>query len=156
MFPSWSVIHGLALTMTVKNAPIMKNVPVRKPVLSLVVVMGVAMTAACGADSSTEPPLPSRSIEVVAVDYDFVVRRPPDIVAGEEITFVLTNQGSEPHEMQLLDERGRQLGAVPAIAPGTRGELTYRFERAGVHQIICDIEDHLTLGQRKFFEVTSQ
>jgi uncharacterized cupredoxin-like copper-binding protein len=150
------VIDGTTPTMTTKNEPIMKNVPVRKLVLPLVLVVGVAIAAACGADSSGEPTSPSRSIQVVAVDYDFVVQRPPDIVAGEEITFVLTNQGTEIHEMQLLDERGRQLGAVPAIAPGDRGELTYRFERAGVHQIICDIEDHLTLGQRKFFEVAAR
>jgi uncharacterized cupredoxin-like copper-binding protein len=134
----------------------MKNVPVRQLLRPLVLVVGVGMAAACGADASGEPPSPPRSVEVVAVDYDFVVQRPPNIAAGEKITFVLTNEGRDVHEMQLLDDQGRQLGAVPAIAPGDRGELTYRFERPGVHQIICDIEDHLTLGQRRFFEVASQ
>jgi uncharacterized cupredoxin-like copper-binding protein len=141
--------------MITKNAPIMKNVAVRQLIRSLVLVALIGVAAACGSDSSGVPALPPRSIEVAAVEYDFVVDRPPGIVVGEEITFVLTNRGDMVHEMQLLDEQGRQLGAVPALAPGGRGELTYRFERAGLYQIICDIEDHLTLGQRKFFEVTS-
>jgi uncharacterized cupredoxin-like copper-binding protein len=135
----------------------MKNVPVRQLVRSLVLVVLVGLAAACGGgDSSAVPALPPRSIEVVAVEYDFLVQRPPDIVAGEEITFVLTNRGDEVHEMQLLDEQGRQLGAVPAIAPGDSGEMTHRFEGTGLYQIICDIEDHLSLGQRKFFEVASR
>jgi uncharacterized cupredoxin-like copper-binding protein len=119
--------------------------------LSLVVLTAVA---ACADDNSaTGPTTPPRTIAIDTVEYDFLTDAPPDIVAGETITFVVTNIGEMPHEMQLLDDQGRQLGIVPALPPGGQGELTFRFEEAAFYQIICDIDDHLSLGQRKVFEV---
>lgn len=136
------------------HAGIGENVRVRHLARLLVpVALATSFTVACSSDDASNTS-EARIIDVVAVEYDFLTTAPPDIVVGETITFTLTNEGDMIHELQLLDEQGRQLGIIAAIAPGDSGELTHRFERAGLHQVICDIEDHLTQGQRKVFEVT--
>jgi uncharacterized cupredoxin-like copper-binding protein len=38
--------------------------------------------------------------------------------------------------------------------PGSADTVTVTFDEAGSYQIICDVDDHLSRGQRAVFEVT--
>jgi uncharacterized cupredoxin-like copper-binding protein len=52
--------------------------------------------------------------------------------------------------MQLLDANG---WLIERIAPGASGEVVVGVDEPGVYSLICDINDHLTRGQRSSFTV---
>jgi hypothetical protein len=51
-----------------------------------------------------------------ADEYKYVLDDPADIRVGDEVTFVITNSGHLPHDVQITDASGRQL-AVPDPVP---------------------------------------
>ena len=89
----------------------------------------------------------------VATEYAFSGDQGEDIVAGETIQFIVSNAGELIHEMQVLDADGKLLGRTGEIAPGGRDQVTVEFAEPGVYQVICDVDDHLSRGQRAPFEV---
>lgn len=118
------------------------------------------MLAACGSDDSSDessavlsPDDVSQTVEFTAFEYDFGADAATTIAAGEVVRFRLTNVGVIDHEMRVLDDTGRLIDEIPRLAPGASGEVLIRFESAGQYQLICDIDDHLTLGQRAIFSV---
>lgn len=123
-------------------------------VLSVMSMATLTTSGCASSDAGEGNDDPPRVVEITAVEYDFLTERPPDITVGETITFVLTNAGAMAHELQLLDDQGRRLAMIDAIAPGGTGRATHRFDRAGLYQVICDLDDHLSRGQRKVFQVT--
>ena len=42
---------------------------------------------------------------------------------------------------------------IERLAPGASGDVLLQFESAGQYQPICDIDDHLTRGQRAIFSI---
>ena len=94
-----------------------------------------------------------RSIAVTATEYDFNAEAGIEIVAGETIEFEVTNVGDVTHEMQVLTGDAKTLGRTPEIAPSQSGTVTVTFDEPGVYQVICDIDDHLSRGQRAEFQV---
>ena len=90
---------------------------------------------------------------VSMTEFDFVSDAVPVVRAGDSVRFVADNDGLLVHEIQVLDSDARLLGRTERVMPGDRDEVTVRFERAGIYQLICDVDDHLTLGQRALFEV---
>ncbi len=42
---------------------------------------------------------------------------------------------------------------IERLAPGASGDVLLQFESAGQNQPICDIDDHLTRGQRAIFSI---
>jgi plastocyanin len=115
----------------------------------------VTSLAACGDDGADGDAAPDKVVVVTAVDYDFSSDVPPAFNVGDTVRFEFVNAGELIHDMQVLDQTGRRLGATPAIAPGATSELTITFDEAGVHQLICDVDDHLTTFEmRAAFEVT--
>jgi uncharacterized cupredoxin-like copper-binding protein len=95
-----------------------------------------------------------RTIAVTATEYQFNAEAGIEIVAGETIEFEVTNVGEVDHEMQVLTSDAQTLGRTPEIAPSQSATVTVTFDEAGVYQVICDIDDHLSRGQRAQFEVT--
>lgn len=94
-----------------------------------------------------------RSIAVTATEYEFNAEAGIEIVAGETIEFEVTNVGAVAHEMQVLTGDAKTLGRTPEIAPSQSGTVTVTFDEPGVYQVICDIDDHLSRGQRAEFQV---
>lgn len=95
----------------------------------------------------------SQTVEFTATEYEFGADSSTTIEPGDVVRFRLTNVGGLDHEMQVLDENGRLIDEIQRLAPGESGEVLLSFENAGQYQLICDIDDHLTRGQRAVFSV---
>lgn len=117
-------------------------------VAPLVAVVG-SLIVGCGDDDGGE--------EVNVVLSEWVVEPDPDSVEAGEITFVVDNQGGEPHELvvveaALADElplgeeesfdeeafEGNVLGEVEDVAAGDTAELTLDLD-AGSYVLLCNI-----------------
>ncbi len=113
--------------------------------------------AACGEDdpsgSGGASDGATRVVEIEAAEYSFAGDPGDDIVAGETIQFVVTNVGELRHEMQVLDGEGKLLDRTGEIPAGGRDQVTVTFAEPGTYQVICDIDDHLSRGQRANFVV---
>ncbi len=107
-----------------------------------------------GGDDESGGDEPARTIAISATEYQFSAEAGISIAAGETIEFEVTNDGEVTHEMQVLTGDAKTLGRTPEIPPSQQGTVTVTFEEAGVYQVICDIDDHLSRGQRAQFEVT--
>lgn len=95
----------------------------------------------------------SQTVEFTATEYKFAVDPSTQIEPGQVVRFRLTNIGELNHEMRVLDENGRLIDQIERLAPGESGEVLVSFPEAGQYQLICDIDDHLTQGQRAVFSV---
>ncbi len=107
--------------------------------------------AACG--SADRPAAISQTVDFTATEYEFGADPTTEIVSGTTVRVTLTNNGTLDHEMQLLDANGRLIDRIERVAPGGSGEVVVSFEEPGVYQLICDIDDHLSRGQRSSFTV---
>ena len=120
----------------------------------------MAMLTACGSDTDDDgssaglsPDDVSQTVEFTATEYEFGADSSTVIEAGEVVRFRLTNVGELDHEMRVLDDTSGLIDQIPRLAPGESGEVLLKFETAGQYQLICDIDDHLTRGQRAIFSV---
>ncbi len=122
--------------------------------LAIVVSVLTVWLAACGSadEATTDVPENTRTIEIVATEYAFS-GDPTTITAGETIRFVVRNDGGLIHELQLLDTDARLVDRTEQLAPGEVGEITVTFASPGLYQVICDVDDHLSRGQRASFTV---
>ncbi|MFK8023745.1 MAG: cupredoxin domain-containing protein [Ilumatobacter sp.] len=108
----------------------------------------------CGSDDNTSgADGPARSVEIAAVDFAFRSDAAITISAGETIEFIVENEGSVDHQMEVLTDANRRLGMTERIAPGRSDTVTVTFAEPGVYRVICDIDDHRTLGQIAEFTV---
>lgn len=107
----------------------------------------------CGSDDAGAPGGDARSVEIATVEYAFVAKESITISAGETIEFIVTNEGEIDHELEVLTDASRRLGKTERIAPGDSDTLVVTFEEAGVYTVICDIDDHRSLGQEAEFTV---
>lgn len=121
----------------------------RRGVLAIAAVAAMTI-AGCGGT-----PEPSQTIQIRTGEFDFTSDVVPEITAGDTVRFDVVNVGQLVHEMQVLDGTGVRLGRTPRLAPGESSELIVTFDDAGAHQFICDVDDHLMLGQRAGFMVTA-
>jgi plastocyanin len=126
--------------------------------LTLSIAIGALPLAGCGGDddgANGGTGIASRTVGIDATEYRFDTAAPPAIVVGETIQFEVTNVGRLIHEVQVLDGLGRVLDRTERIMPGSVDTVTVTFDEAGSYQIICDVDDHLSRGQRAVFEVAA-
>jgi len=116
-------------------------------------VAALAAIAGCGSEEASEPEGPPRSVEIAAVEYAFEAKESITITAGETIEFVVSNEGSLDHELEVLTDANRRLGKTERIAPGDSASVVVTFDDAGVYRVICDIDDHRSRGQQAEFTV---
>jgi uncharacterized cupredoxin-like copper-binding protein len=95
----------------------------------------------------------SQTVDFTATEYTFGADPTTKIVSGTTVRLTLTNNGALEHELQLLDANGRLIDQIDRVGPGGFGEVVVSFDEPGVYQLICDIDDHLTRGQRSSFTV---
>lgn len=117
------------------------------------IIASLALLAGCGSDDAGTSDKEARSIPIATVEYAFVAKEGVTIEAGETIEFVVTNDGTINHEMEVLTDESRRLGKTEQIAPGTSTTLAVTFEETGVYTLICDIGDHRSRGQQAQFTV---
>jgi uncharacterized cupredoxin-like copper-binding protein len=126
----------------------------------LLASLPLVMLSACGSDDTDDdsidalsPDDVSQTVQFTATEYEFGADASTTLVAGEVVRFRLTNVGELDHEMRVLDENGRLIDQIERLAPGASGDVLLQFESAGQYQLICDIDDHLTRGQRAIFSI---
>ena len=133
----------------------LRNLSIGLASLSLLALAGCGGDSDSDSSDGTQEIVEAREVAITATEYQFLGDGDPNLIAGETIRFVVTNEGELTHEMLVLDGDGKLLASSPEIPPGETGEVTVTFETEGVYQAICDIDDHLTRGQQARFTVAA-
>jgi iron uptake system component EfeO len=105
-----------------------------------------------GGEKQSAPAVAGRNVEVHAVDFSFQFAD-PQIKTGESVKFELINDGTQPHELEVIGA-GRTVGEVAPINAGTRGDATMTFDKPGVYEYQCDVADHRARGMHGTFRVS--
>lgn len=88
------------------------------------------------------------AINVVAQDFKFLLDT--GTAHAGTITFVVTNEGSMPHDFAIIIDGERHKTAM--IQPGSSDSLTVELQ-AGSYEYICTIPGHDLLGMKGTFSV---
>jgi len=113
------------------------------------------MVVACGDDTGSESSAEiAQTVEITATEYMFGADSATTITPGELVQFRLLNEGALIHELQILDDKGRLIDRVDQLDPGMAGTVAIEFDEPGLYQFVCDIDDHLSRGQRATFRVS--
>ena len=93
-------------------------------------------------------------LEYGLIDYHF---EGPADVEGHKIFFQAANDGTEDHELEVLDSNGEPLGEVEAMPPGEEGSAAMELE-PGTYTLQCILETadgkvHRDLGMVMELEV---
>ena len=93
-------------------------------------------------------------LEYSLVDYNF--EGPLEATAGK-LFFKATNNGTEDHELEILDSTGEALGEIVAMPPEADGEFAAELA-AGTYKFQCILENsdgkpHTELGMVADFVV---
>jgi len=135
-------------------------------VIALVSSAGALGHEATAFGEAGNPSKPSRVVHVAMREAGAKMLFAPDMIEvkkGEQIRFVLDNEGDFNHEFVLGTERGIALHAIEMkknpdmehddahslrLGPYTRGELLWRFTSSGRFVFACLIPGHLERGMR--------
>lgn len=119
--------------------------------LAISLIIGFSTTGCGSNDQSSQEPKRSYDLHLKVDDstekYDFVATDHVDVQVGDEVTFVLNNNGQFVHDLQVLDENRSVLGTAAAAPVGGTSEVTVQFPTAGTYILTCNYEDHLTAHQ---------
>lgn len=87
-----------------------------------------------------------RTMTVILEDLRFVPNR-MDVKVGVPATLVLTNRGSERHDLNFPSLHMPGLLGVEAILePGESRSITLTFDEPGTHTFICTLPGHAAAG----------
>ncbi len=120
----------------------------------IVFVAALAGLSACGSDDARSGgDTPTQVVELAATDFAFRADARITIEAGDTVEFRVRNEGAVDHQMEVLTAASRRLGMTDRIAPGSSDTVVATFDEPGVYLVICDIDNHRSLGQQAEFEV---
>jgi uncharacterized cupredoxin-like copper-binding protein len=118
-------------------------------------------------DTPVASPVADRPVNVIQItlgDLNLMVEADQlPLTAGQEYTFIATNQGVLDHEL-VIEPAGSSNESLQAgdreaefehIAPGTSAELTWTFEEPGMYQFACHVPGHFEVGEVLEFEVVA-
>jgi uncharacterized cupredoxin-like copper-binding protein len=112
------------------------------------------------------PKKPARVVEVTMRDGDGKMEFVPDhidVAKGEQVRFVIRNQGALKHEFMLAsvvdnDKHAKLMQKYPdmehddpnakSIDPGKGAEILWRFSKGGTFEFACLIPGHREAGMR--------
>jgi uncharacterized cupredoxin-like copper-binding protein len=112
-----------------------------------------------------------RTIEIVMSDQMRFAPATLTVTEGETIRFVQRNNGAVMHEMVIgtrsdLEQHAQMMRQHPGmhhdephmvhVAPGKRGQLVWKFNRAGNFEFACLIPGHFEAGMRGVINVVSK
>ncbi|MEW5964570.1 MAG: cupredoxin family protein [Pseudomonadota bacterium] len=122
--------------------------------------------AAFNAGEPGDPKKPFRTIEIVSREHDGRMSFTPDRISvrrGEQIRFVIRNEGALPHELMLDSFEANKKHAVAMqknpemehddpngkrTEPKQVSELLWRFNKAGTFEYACLIPGHYEAGMK--------
>jgi uncharacterized cupredoxin-like copper-binding protein len=120
---------------------------------------GISAPFTVTGEGGTAEAVADRTVTFASVDFAYTDLDLTGISVGDTIRFEMTNDGSQPHEFEVLDPSGEAVGEVEAIEAGTTGAATVVFEAAGTYEFQCILIDpasgkeHTLLGMSGTFEV---
>ncbi len=135
----------------------MKTIQKRWQQILSVMLLSLALAACGGGVRADEPsvPEPQESIAAegttvhgVATEFAFALDR-SDVDAGT-VTFIITNNGSAPHDFAIEGEGVQE--QTEMIQPGQSASLTVDLA-PGTYTYICTIPGHAMLGMEGAFTV---
>lgn len=95
--------------------------------------------------------------EVHVTLQDYVFTDLPATVKGPKVFFEAEVEGSNCHELEVLDSSGKALGEIPAFASGETKRLALELP-AGTYTVQCLVEEgektHADLGMKTQLVVT--
>jgi nitrite reductase (NO-forming) len=125
---------------------------------ALILVAGVALTAACGAPAATGGPAAGVAVPVPAAASgaqrvtvtvgNSMHFAPPSIVvrAGQPVELTLRNGGGIPHDFTLNEG---VTGPVQIVAQGGRtARGTFTIDTPGTYEFVCAVPGHAAAGMR--------
>ncbi len=152
----------------------------QRKIVRLALPVGAALLAAAFASASVghahdkeihyaagvpgDPKKPARTVKVVMLEKGKKMLFEPDVIQirrGEQIRFVLDNDGTENHEFVLATRAENRKHAVEmkknphmehadpnaiTLTPFTSGELLWKFTKRGEFEYACLIPGHLEAG----------
>ena len=127
--------------------------------LLLGLTIGALLLTACAPNSGAEPER-SYTVRLRAEDsqqeYQYIAEDAvDDLRVGDEVTFEFDNTGSLPHDVQVVDPDGTQIGISEVAAAGASTSVTVLFEEPGFYRLNCLVDNHLTEhGMQAIVEVT--
>ena len=133
----------------------------RKVYAAIAVLLTVL--AACSNDPGEPPPAPADSGTIEVSAFDDFRFDPAEVAveAGQEVTFVVTNEGQLPHEFLLGDEEEQMVAEgegehegghggseyeVMTLDPGQTDEMTVTFDEPGTILFGCHVPGHYDAG----------
>ena len=141
------------------------------PLVAALAITGFASAALAHGDekhfSAGEPGKPgekSRTVEITMKEGDGTMSYAPDRVEvkrGEQIHFILKNQGELKHEFMLASlkenaEHGKLMERFPdmehddpngkTLEPGKSAEIFWKFTKAGTFEFACLVPGHHQAG----------
>ncbi|HEY6636617.1 MAG TPA: cupredoxin domain-containing protein [Solirubrobacterales bacterium] len=100
---------------------------------------GGATEAASGAAATGS----SKTVDLTAVDYKF---NPSDPTLNQgDVTFRLTNDGQQPHSLEIEDVNGQDEEIEGEVQPGDSNTLTVNLP-PGKYEFYCPVSNHKELG----------
>jgi len=116
--------------------------------IAVVVAAAIAGTRVDGSGSG------SGAIGIVLEDYRFTPNR-IDAKVGVPITLILTNRGTERHDLNFESLHMPGLAGVESILePGETRTITLTFVDPGIHPFICTLAGHAAAGMTGALYVT--
>lgn len=113
-----------------------------------------------GTGGAKEKPV-DRTVSFEATDFSYQDLDVSDIKAGDTVRFEMLNEGSQPHEFEVLNSAGDPIGEIAGVESEQRGGATITFDSAGRYTYQCILKDtasgkdHTTLGMKGTFTVGS-
>jgi uncharacterized cupredoxin-like copper-binding protein len=83
------------------------------------------------------------TVDMSAVDYKFNPSDPS--VKSGEVTFNLTNDGQQPHSLEIEDVDGQDQEIEGDVSPGESGTLMVNL-KPGKYEFYCPVPGHKELG----------
>lgn len=153
------ILAGCLLAAPLAHAHSDKSHAAAKPVAAEQTAWGIAGEAV-------------QAVRTVSIEMTDAMRFTPDklgVQEGDTVRFVVSNKGRMLHEMVIgtpdaLAQHAAMMARFPGmehdepymvhVAPGQRGEMVWRFNRAGTFEFACLIAGHYEAGMRGTVTVT--
>ncbi len=126
------------------HAGAMAPPPVSRQLGTLLLVLALAASAACGGSGGEPAAQPAGSIKVSMSEFKF---SPSDISApAGKVVIYLVNSGQAPHDMVVLDPGGKQVAKSKLVQAGNATTFTIDNLAAGTYTVVCDVPGHREAG----------
>lgn len=70
------------------------------------------------------------------------------------VRFNVTNRGEDPHDLVVIDSKGRRRGSAGVLQPTERRTLRVTLRARGIYRLVCTLADHEKRGMLARVRIT--